>query len=189
MPRDGAITMTKAKSERMDQSPPDAALLQLLGYVTLAWSTVDEMLTAALFSLLSIDKFEFTILIGKIEFPTKLAKLDQILSHRKDKPRLKFVQKLKTEMDNLRGDRNALTHGVYQGKSDRGEFFFMVPLDIIFDKGYDDPAYKLRVFTLRTISDHVEKALAIGTDIAKHFDAAKWLSYVRHDFTYQLICR
>jgi hypothetical protein len=134
MPRDGAITMTKAKSERMDQSPPDAALLQLLGYVTLAWSTVDEMLTAALFSLLSIDKFEFTILIGKIEFPTKLAKLDQILSHRKDKPRLKFVQKLKTEMDNLRGDRNALTHGVYQGKSDRGEFFFMVPLDIIFDK-------------------------------------------------------
>jgi hypothetical protein len=121
MARDGAITMTEPNSALMDQSPPDAALVQLLGYVTLAWSTIDEMLTAALFSLLSIDKFEFTILIGKIEFPTKLAKLEQILSHRKNQPRLKFVQRLNTEMNDLRGDRNALTHGMYQGKSSRGE--------------------------------------------------------------------
>jgi hypothetical protein len=131
------------------------------------------MLTAALFSLLSIDKFEFTILIGKIEFPTKLAKLDQILSHRKDQPRLKFVRRLSTEIDNLRGDRNALTHGVYQGKSSQGELCFAVASDLIFDKAQDDTAYKLRVFTHQTISDHVTKALAIGTDIAKHFDAAK----------------
>ena len=165
--------MTEAKSDEVDQRPPDAILVQLLGYVTLAWSTVDEMLTAALFSLLSIDKFEFTVLIGKIEVPTKLAKLDQILSHRKDGPRLKFVRKLKTEMDDLRADRNALTHGVYQGKSGRGELLFLVPSDIILDKAYDDPAYKLRTFTHQTISNHVEKALAIGVDIARHFDAAK----------------
>jgi len=165
--------MTEAKSELMDQSPSDAALVQLLGYVTLAWSTVDEMLTAALFSLLSIDKFEFTILVGKIEFPTKLAKLDQILSHRKDQPRLKFARRLNTEMDNLRADRNALTHGVYQGKASGGELFFAVPSDLIFDKAQDNTAYKLRAFTHQTISDHVTKALGIGADIAKHFDVAK----------------
>ena len=147
--------------------------MQLLGYVTLAWSTIDEMLTAALFSLLSIDKFEFTILIGKIEFPTKLAKLDQILSHQKDQPRLKFVRRLNTEIDGLRSDRNALTHGVYQGKASGGELFFAVASDLIFDKTQDDTAYKLRVFTHQTILDHVTKALAIGVDIAKHFDAAK----------------
>ena len=181
--------MTEAKSEKLDQSPPDAALLQLLGYVTLAWSTVDEMLTAALFSLLSIDKFEFTILIGKIEFPTKLAKLDQILSHRKDKPRLQFVRRLKTEIDDLRGDRNALTHGVCQGKSDRGDLFFMVASDIIFDRAHEDAAYKLRLFTHQTISDHVTKALAIGTDITKHFDAAKMLELRTARLQVLPICR
>ena len=92
--------------------PPGCGPFAIAGLCHLGVVTVDEMLTAA---LLSIDKFEFTILIGKIEFPTKLAKLDQILSHRKDKPRLTFVRELKTEMDDLRGDRNALTHGVYQG--------------------------------------------------------------------------
>jgi hypothetical protein len=62
-PMTSVIIMTEENSEVMDQSPADPTLIQSLGYVTLAWSVVDEMLSAALFSLLSIDKFEFTILI------------------------------------------------------------------------------------------------------------------------------
>jgi hypothetical protein len=165
--------MTETDREMMDQSAPDAALLHSLGQVTLAWSIVDEMLSAALFSLLSIDKFEFTILMGKIEIPTKLLKLVQILSHRKDNQHLKFVQKLQTDMDDLRADRNALTHGVYQGKSNRGELFFMVASDVIFDKVHDDTVYKMRVFTHQTIADHLAKTSAIAGGIAAHFDMAK----------------
>jgi hypothetical protein len=85
------------------------------------------------------------------------------------------VQELKTEMDDLRADRNALTHGVYQGKSKKGELFFAVASDLIFDKAEDETAYKLRVFTHQTIIDHLKKTVAIGTTITTHFDAAKMI--------------
>ena len=167
--------MTNDNSEIVDQSPADPLLVQSLGYVTLAWSLVDEILSAALFSLLSIDKFEFTILVGKIEFPTKMEKLEQILRHRKDKARLKFVQELNTEMNGLRADRNALTHGVYQGNSKKGELLFAVVSDLIFDKAQNETAYKLRPFTHQTIINHLTKTVAIGSSIAKHFDTAKMI--------------
>ena len=163
------------QEETLDQSQPDAVLLQLLGLVNHTWSMVDEALSAAIFSLLQIDKFEFTILLGKIEFPTKVGKLKTILAHRKDKPRLAFVEKMQACMDGMRADRNALTHGVYQGRSSRLELFFMVPSDVLFDKEKNETAYKLRLFTHQSIGTHIEETIDLVKGIMEHFDTAKML--------------
>jgi hypothetical protein len=152
---------------------PDADILRILGTITLAWSHLDELISEALFSLFQLEGLEFTILFGKRDDTQgKLDRIAQILKHRGDKERLSYVRELKTKMDGMRRDRNALTHGTFQGCTAKGENIFLTPIDIVFDED-EGSAYAVRVFTAAQMTAHVDELASVLSELPKHFDTQK----------------
>jgi hypothetical protein len=163
----------EGKSEELENPGlPEPQVLVSLGAINLAWSHIDALVSAALFSLLNVEGLELTILLGRADTQPKLDKMAQILRHRRDKERLHYVQKLKTQLDELRRDRNALTHGTYEGHTKAGEHIFFTPVDIIFDEDQGS-AYTMRDFTLAQMTDHLQQLSQIIAEMPKHFDAHK----------------
>ena len=123
---------------------------------------------------MEIDEKELTILAGRLEIIPKLKKIELILQHRNDKARLAFVGSLLSRVEKIRPDRNAITHGVYKGKSKSGEYFFLLTADLLFEEERAT-AYKFRPFTHPMLSQHIRDTVAIATDLPQHFDVAKML--------------
>jgi hypothetical protein len=157
------------KNDILDPSP-DATLLIYLGAINIYWAMVEAHVSAALFSLLELDDLEFTILLGRLEIVPKLKKLEQILRHRKNEEKEKFVTELIKCVDKLRPDRNAL----YQGKSNRGEYAFALMADVLFEED-SEAAKKMRVFTVDTLKDHVGETIDLLPKIHAAFDSPKML--------------
>jgi hypothetical protein len=151
---------------------PEPHILAILGTINLAWSHLDALVSQALFSLLEVEGVELTILLGRADTQPKLDKMAHILKHRRDKERLEHVQKLKSQLDGLRRDRNALTHGTYQGHTTQGEHIFYTPVDVIFDEDQGS-AYTMRVFTFDEMLTHVKKLTKVIAELPTHFDADK----------------
>jgi hypothetical protein len=147
-------------------------VLVILGSINLAWSRLDALVSAALFSLFQVEGVELTILLGRTDTQPKLDKIARILEHRGDKERLGYVQKFKTQLDRLRRDRNALTHGTYEGHTSVGEHIFFTPVDVVFDKDQGS-AYTMRDFTLEQMLAHVKEVSQIIAEIPTHFDSDK----------------
>jgi hypothetical protein len=153
----------------------DIVMAAWIGSINMAWAVVEAQVTAALYSLLSIDEIELSIIVGRLEVMPKLKKIHDILTHRTDqisKTRLAYVESLLSEIDAIRPIRNAVTHGTYQGKTTKGEYFFLLTADILFDKE-QGTAYKSRVFTRKTLQKHLDEVAAIMTAIPKNFDSVK----------------
>jgi hypothetical protein len=157
------------EAEFIERTMPPTEVLAMLGNVNIAWSILEGQVTAALFSLLEINEFELTILLGKMEIQNKVGKIQQILAHRK-KP-IKYVSTLVKELDKLRPDRNALTHGIYQGQS-KGEYIFHITVDPLLEPDVPS-AYKMRTFESGEISKHILAVLAITNELRNHFDVTK----------------
>jgi hypothetical protein len=154
----------------VDSGLPAPHILATLGAINLLWSRLDALIAGALFSLLQVEGIELTILLGRTD--SKLEKMLQILKHRNDKERLSYVQKLKSQLDRLRRDRNALTHGDYQGRASRGgEEIFYTPVDIIFDE--EGGTYSMRDFTHEQMQAHANEVAQIIAELPTHFDADK----------------
>ena len=107
-------------SEDALDSKPTSEFLLALGAINLLWANIEAYSSAALFGLLEIDERDFTILVGRSEVIPKFEKIKQILEHRND-VRLQRVKNFICELQKLRQDRNAITHGYYQGATKRGE--------------------------------------------------------------------
>jgi hypothetical protein len=158
-------------ADTLDPSP-DKLILTYLGTITMAWSMVEAIVSAALFSKLNLDEIEFTLLLGRLEVLPKLQKLNQILTHLKDVEGEKLTSDIYKRVEKLRPDRNALTHGVYQGRSGRGEYAFYLTADILFEDG-QPPAKTMRVFTSDTLEKHVNQVNEIFLTIQSAFDGPK----------------
>ena len=154
----------------LDESP-DQLLLEMVGAINIIWAMVEAEISAALFSLFDIDDLEFIILLGRMEIIPKLKKLEQILKHRNDKTKEKTASGLIREVENLRQDRNALAHGVYQGRSKRGEYAFALMADILFEDF--GSSKKMRVFTAKTLTDHLQTTTKLASKIREAFDSPK----------------
>jgi hypothetical protein len=151
---------------------PEPNILATLGAINLLWSRLDALIAGALFSLLQVEGIELTILLGRTD--NKLEKMLQILKHRNDTERLSYVQKLKSQLDRLRRDRNALTHGDYQGRASRGgEEIFNTPVDIVFDE--EGGTYSMRDFTHEQMQAHANEVVQIIEELPTHFDTDKML--------------
>jgi hypothetical protein len=159
------------KSDILDLAH-DPVLLMYLGLVTMHWSTVEAQVSAALFSKLNLDDIEFTLLLGRLEVLPKLQKLNRILVHRKEEKLATIASSISKRVENLRPDRNALTHGVYQGKSGRGEYAFIITADLLFDEG-ERPSKVMRVFTSETLAKHVDQVTELISEIQSAFDSPK----------------
>ncbi len=162
----------ESREEILDSSkPPSRELLICLGAINLQWALVETYATAALFSLLALDEHDFTILLGRLEIIPKLKKIQQILEHRGDDVRLKSIGDLIARVDALRPDRNALTHGAYQGTSKAGEYIFFLMGDAMFDKE-EGRSRKMRVFTDDNLLAHANETADIFLKIQNDFGSA-----------------
>lgn len=163
--------MPKTKSEMLDPAI-DAHLLQLVGAVTFVWSLAESQISAVLFSLLKLDPFKFGIRVRGMDIERKLTKIQQILEHKNDSSRSAYLLSLNTTVRDLRPTRNAITHGVYQGKTKQGEYCFGLSEELLLDEE-KGTAFKMRVFTTTIILDHVKSVMSIIDGLPRQFDAAK----------------
>jgi hypothetical protein len=155
--------------ERLDIVAPSPEVLMALGAINLLWASVESSVSAALFSVLEMDERDFTILIGRLEIIPKLKKLEQIMTHRGDS-RTDFVKQAIARVNDLRPDRNAVTHGVYQGKTKKGEHVFFLMADLMLDEEVGS-ARKMRVFADQELGEHASKTLDLLTSIEQAFDS------------------
>jgi hypothetical protein len=154
--------------ENLDATAPSSELMMALGAINLIWAAVEAYVSAALFSVLEMDERDFTTLIGRSEIIPKLKKLEQILAHRGDS-RTEFVKQVIARAEDLRPDRNAVTHGVYQGKTKKREYVFLLMADLMLDKEVGS-VRRMRVFTDEQLGEHLTKTLDLLEDIQRAFD-------------------
>jgi hypothetical protein len=167
--------------EKILDLPPSRELLVSLGAINLLWASIETYVSAALFSLLTIDEHDFAILLGRLEITPKLKKMHQILEHRGDIARVKSVAKLMATVETLRPDRNALTHGYYEGVTKKGEYLFFLMGDFLFDKK-EGSARKMRVFTNQDLADHAEQTLNLFVRIKDAFDSPEMMKLFAGQF-------
>jgi hypothetical protein len=68
--------------------------------------------------------------------------------------------------------RNAVTHGAYMGKSNRGELCFRLPAEFIIDEG-DDTAHKMFVFTISELQQHIVDITKLAVALINEFDVTE----------------
>jgi hypothetical protein len=155
--------------EFLEARAPSAGLLMALGAINLLWASAEACVSAALFSVLEMDERDFTTLIGRLEIIPKLQKLHQILEHRGDS-RGAFVKDVIARANDLRPDRNAVTHGVYEGTTKKGEYVFLLMADLMLDEE-EGIVRKMRVFSDQQLGEHASKTLDLFTEIQRAFDS------------------
>jgi hypothetical protein len=166
----------RAEDEEMSEekldSKPTPEFLSILGAINLFWASMEVYAAAALFSLLEINESDFTILVGRSDIVPKFEKIKLILEHRKD-PRLQRAKEFVSELKRLRPDRNAITHGHYQGETTRGEYIFFLMADAMIDDE-EGGVRKMRIFTEKELADHCSKTVnLLLNEIKRLFDNAK----------------
>jgi hypothetical protein len=181
----GVFTVNDARNDDPDvlDSSPDELLLTYLGSITMRWSTVEAEVSAALFGQLTLDDVQFTILLGRLELLPKLQKLRQILMRSSDPEKVKIATDICKRVEKLKPDRNALVHGVYQGKSKRGEYAFAMTAEILFEEG-EEPSKTMRVFTKETLVKHLAQVDELSSVIQDAFDSPKMRKL--HSGTYRV---
>jgi hypothetical protein len=172
-------------SETLD-SKPTPEFLMALGTINFLWASIEAYASAALFSLLEIDQHDFTILVGRSEVIPKFEKIRLILTHRSD-GRLQQAIDLICKLQKLRPDRNAITHGYYQGKSARGEHIFFLMADAMIDEK-EGGVRKMRVFTDQELGDHCSKTMDLFTEIQSVLIAQKCASCLAGHLWFQTTC-
>ena len=132
---------------------------------------MEAFASAALFSILQVEERDFTTLLGRLDILSKFEKIREILEHRSD-ARLQQVKDLLVELRRLRPDRNAITHGYYDGSSKRGEHCFLLMADTMMDEEHGR-VRKMRAFTNQDLADHSNKTLDLLLKVHSIFDSAK----------------
>jgi hypothetical protein len=160
----------RALSGPVDQSAPDASTLALFGEVNFTWAQLDLIVSGALATLLKIDPAELALILGRLESKDKIARMHSIVRHRRDKKLSSLLADLKKEVTCMRPLRNAITHGVYIGKTDAGEVLFKLPADFILDDN-QETAHQLFVCTIDELQQHIMYTTRVAVILRTEFDS------------------
>jgi len=155
--------------EYLDETPADAALLSMFGSVNYAWAMLDLVSSAAFGALLKIDPSELGIIIGRLETQGKINKMHLIARHRRNKKIAEALAPFKKDLADLRPTRNAITHGVYVGKTAKTELLFKLPAEFIVDED-EETAQGLFVTTPSDLAGHITEVAKITTTLITLFE-------------------
>lgn len=163
--------MPELSDDVIIEGGPQAHILAALGSINFAWAQLDSFVSAALYSILSVDPIEFGILLGRVETQSKLGKLHRILKHRGERYRAEIVKSAINSLEELRPLRNAITHGRYVGRTTRGELIWALTADFVIDD--EMSAGEMLVTDKDKLTNHLHAITAIVTDLPSHFHQAR----------------
>jgi hypothetical protein len=164
------MSNTPADTDYLDQTVLDDSIMALLGFINYSWAQLDLISSGAFAGLLKLDPVELGITIGRIETHVKIAKMQSIARHRRDKKMAGSLSKVKKDLTRLRPTRNAVTHGTYIGKSGQGELCFKLPAEFIVEET-QDTAHQLFIFTVAELKQHILDITEVAVTLRREFDS------------------
>ncbi len=164
--------MATSEHALQDRELPPSDVLYAFGAVNLCWARLDAISTACLCTLNEIDPGEFIVLMGRLDALAKLRKIKQILEMRGDELRAKTIRQSLKQLETLKDDRNAITHGFYLGMTNEGSACIALYSEI--ELGTDNTlGTKLTTLTREQLAGHVGALSNCTTTLCMIFDTEK----------------
>lgn len=147
---------------------PSTETYALWGTINHAWAMLDVSISGAFCNIMNIDVVELGIVVGRLDPEAKLAKMQKILLHRKEKTKATQIGAILKTLNKLKPERNAITHGNYLGTTKRFEMCFNLTADFLVSENTPS-ANSMVVITVHEMMDHGKKVQAAAMKLLTDF--------------------